>query len=235
MFWINVLFWAIVVISIAISSRKPNFSYRSDISYEDYINVGNFEYALYYIINGIYWGKYNVYDDLLDFSKRVRLTSNIQDKIFGTVTILIANCAKKHPNWNGTLMNCAILWGYVCYAPVKTMFTVCCFVSIFGHTHYSYLLDYMDSSKKIIYYVVPFATFGAIIIIATSFFKKELGWPLFRVAFILSFMVSFPTAIITNDWNTAYREYSEEMEEEFGEDWEDELEDLRNESLYRRP
>ena len=48
-------------------------------------------------------------------------------------------------------------------------------------------------------------------------------------------MVSFPTAIITNDWNTAYREYSEEMEEEFGEDWEDELEDLRNESLYRRP
>lgn len=58
--------------------------------------------------------------------------------------------------------------------------------------------------------------------------------PLIKIAFIITFCVSFPIAIIYNDWTTAIEEYNQEMSEEFGDDWEDEENENRNELLYRR-
>lgn len=236
MFWINVLFWAVVVISMSISSRKPSFSYGyQSTSFDDYMDADNYEYALYFLMNSISMERYGIDDMLHRFKNDCSTSVHLSDRIFGRFAYRIALFSKNHKGWHNSLFNVSVCLGYCCYDTVKTLFTVCCFITVLWHAHYSHLLDYMDSSDKLFYYAIPLSIFGLVALIAVFIFKKEMGWAVSRYAFIIAFVISFPVAVCCYDWSAAYETYSDEMEEEFGEDWEDELEDARIESLSRRP
>lgn len=236
MFWINVLFWAVVVISMSISSRKPSFSYGyQSLSFDEYMEAGNYEYALYHLLNSIRMERYDIDDMMLRLKNDCSTSVHLSDRIFGKFAYRIALLARTHKGWNNSLANMAVCLAYCCYDSIKTIFTICCFITIFGHTHYSYLLDYMESSDKIAYYAIPITVFVVVLLACIYVFKKEMGWQISRYAFIIAFFVSFPLAVCTHNWTDAYEDYSEYMEEELGEDWEEELEDARNDAIYRRP
>lgn len=236
MFWINVLFWTVVVISMSISSRKPNFYYGyQSPSFDDYMKAGNYEYALYLLLNYIRMERYGIDNMMLKFKNDCSISVHLSDRVFGRFAYRIALLSKIYKGWNNCLTNMAVCLAYCCYDSIKTIFTICCFITIIWHTHYSHLLDYMEKNDKLLYYVVPLSIFGLVVLISIYIFKKKMGWAVSRFAFIIAFVISFPVAVCCYDWSAAYETYSEEMEEEFGEDWEDELEEAQNEALSRRP
>lgn len=232
MFWINIIFWIITILSIAISSRLNSYSYSS-LSYKDYSEAGNFEAALYSLMREIRRDSWDIGQMVNEYYSMTQLNDKIKDRWYGKLTVKIARYANKDRRHLELLTYVSVMLSYIFYDSVLSLFSFCCFITVFGHLHYSYLLDYMDSPHKLVYYALPLSVFSIALLIGVKFFKQEIGWPLARIAFIIAFIISFPIAIVYNDWSNAYQEYAESMEEEFGEDWEDELEDAQYEHTYR--
>lgn len=235
MFWINIFFWALVVVSITIDSKKPNFTYgyKSE-GFNDYVESSNFEYALYYIFDAISMKRWDTDKMISTFNRECAKSIHLRDRIFGYLTGPIVKHALIREDRTNSLLNISICIGCFCYNTINTAFTICCFTTIFAHAHYSPLLRYLDTSEQILYYITPLSIFLIVTLFCVTILKLEFGWRVSKYAFITAFLVSFPIAIFSYDWSTAYDDYSYDMEEEYGDDWEEELQDAENENMYRR-
>ena len=149
MIWINIVFWAFVVVSISVSSRKPSFyNYYSSTIFDDYMAKGHYEKAFYFIMDSLFSGRYGidaVVDDMIQrFNNECTSSPRLSDRVFGKVATHIVQAARKKTKSINNLYNISVCLGYCCYDTVKTLFTVCCFITFFGHIHCSYLLAHLD-------------------------------------------------------------------------------------------
>lgn len=206
MFWINILLWAVVVISMSISSRKPSFSYGyQSTSFDDYMDADNYEYALYFLMNSISMERYGIDDMLHRFKNDCSTSVHLSDRIFGRLAYRIALFSKNHKGWHNSLFNVSVCLGYCCYDTVKTLFTVCCFITVLWHAHYSHLLDYMDSSDKLFYYAIPLSIFGLVALIASVYwecrkhgdFSREKSEIIQRRDYLIDKLVVEPEIVIS--------------------------------------
>lgn len=232
LFWLNVIFWAIVVLTVAIDQRKPHFDYDSYFRIKKCLDAKNYEYAFYYILHN---GSYSLDYHLKELFDACSKSQHLQDRVFGRYALIIGNAAKKHPGKSGILFDLAVCLSYCCYNTVTTLFTICLMVTLFTHQRIGHLVQYMETSDKVLYYGLPIGVLAIVFCILVKHFKKPIDWSAFRYAFVVAFFINLPFVIFAHDWKEAQNSYVEEMIDEFGEDWEEELEDARIDAMSRRP
>lgn len=195
----------------------------------------NFMYAAILITNSLYTNSKGIENHIDDFCVVTKKSKKISDKAFRTLCIPIINTVYKSRKHKESFSFMVVLWGIVCYDFIQTIFVICLVTTIVSYSYYSKYVGYMDSLHFALFYLIPICVFLATMILEGILLKMDWDWPLVKIAFITTFCFSFPIAIINNDWTTAIEEYNQEMSEEFGDDWKDEVNENRNELLYRRP
>lgn len=234
----SLIFWLFVIGAIAVSNRKPSVnlfsSFFNDSKFTESMNRKDYVYAVVLILESLRKEVYGTEQYIDIFFKTLKDSSRFSDKIFSLLSFPLIRTACKKRKHISLYVNIIIIWSWFSYATIQTFFVICLVSTIVLHKYYSKYVYYMENFDIALFYIVPICIFFLITFIGTHFLKKEFGWPLIMVSFIITFCISLPIEIFNNDWASAKEEYNQEMREEFGEDWQDEAESYHNEYMYRR-
>lgn len=218
----SIIFWLAVIAYYSVSNINPVGDYYSSFfdskNYYFYMEKNDFLHAACHITESLYKSSIGIENYIDDFCEATKRSKKISDKAFRALCIPMFMKAYKYRKHTKLFSRMIALWGIVCYDFLQTIFVVCLVSSIVSYAYYHQYVNYMDSLHIALFYLTPICVFLTAIALEIFLFKIDLDRPLIKIAFIITFCVSFPIAIINNDWTTAIEEYNQEMSEEFGDD-----------------
>lgn len=234
---LNIIIWLTIITCVAVyDGIKPEGYYDSSFfdskTYNMYMEKHDFLYATCHIIESMRNDAIGIEKYIDNFCEVTKRRANVSDKIFRALCIPIIKIVYKYRKHITFFSRMIALWSIICYKFIQTIFVIFLVTSLVSYALYRDYIKYMDTLHIVLFYLIPICVFLVAMTLEGLLLKMDWDWPLVKIAFITTFCISYPIAIINNDWDTAIKKYNAEMREYFGDDWEDETNEYRNEFRY---
>lgn len=243
MYWVNLVFWIVVLVAVYCNTRSAEPSGYMDVrtGYDHAKGQADDAFKVFQMMS--YGLKFLFYAKEGNFNQRHEqlyadlkaLKLGFKGRLMRKKAFGILNYALSHPNSEDACYRKLKIWrDLICYTLPSTA-CITGFVAIESYFYVSDWLNYMGTWNHVLFWLIP-----VLIFILTSFLyhlvkKKEvLDNNTLLFAFVITAWISIAYNALAYNWKDAKAEYEQEMEETFGEDWEQEVEEARRDAFSHR-